>query len=229
MRLENSPPSAVFITCIGRKSGDDRGAPMAATRTCVCGAPGLSTISNARLRRRRTRPAPAHAGVPRCHAPNAFSASGRSSAIVMSPATTSAALFGHEVLLPERHHVVARHRLAPTPRSRARCSRTDAARRRAPRFDDPDASTLAFSRCCTSCARRLARCRSISSAGNDGCSATSASEFERRREILLQRPRGDRRRVHRAVRVQRSAELRDLVGNLQRVARRRALVEHRRR
>ena len=34
------------------------------------------------------------AGVPRCHAPNAFSASARSSLIEMSPATTSAALLG---------------------------------------------------------------------------------------------------------------------------------------
>ena len=33
------------MTCIGRKSGEDRGAPMLATRTCVCGLPGLSTIT----------------------------------------------------------------------------------------------------------------------------------------------------------------------------------------
>ncbi|HVJ62485.1 MAG TPA: hypothetical protein VM555_07200, partial [Tahibacter sp.] len=34
------------------------------------------------------------AGVPACHAPNDFSAIVRSSSIEMSPATTSAALFG---------------------------------------------------------------------------------------------------------------------------------------
>ncbi len=39
-------------------------------------------------------PSAGRAGVPRCQPPNAFSASGRSSAIEMSPATTSAALFG---------------------------------------------------------------------------------------------------------------------------------------
>src|SRR6266576_1150291 len=44
MRLENSPPSAVFITCIAWNSGTERGAPITPTRSCVCGAFGRSTI-----------------------------------------------------------------------------------------------------------------------------------------------------------------------------------------
>ena len=62
-----------------------------ATRSCVCGLPGLSTMT--------TRGGIAdgvtsdgRAGVPCCHNPNDFSASAFRSAIEMSPATTSAAL-----------------------------------------------------------------------------------------------------------------------------------------
>ena len=93
MRLEKSPPSARFITCIGRKSGEDRGAPMLATRSCVCGLPGLSTITT-RAGVVAGAPSAGCAGVPRCQPPKAFSASALSSLIEMSPATTSAALFG---------------------------------------------------------------------------------------------------------------------------------------
>ncbi len=39
-------------------------------------------------------PSAGRTGAPRCQPPNAFSASARSSVIEMSPATTSAALFG---------------------------------------------------------------------------------------------------------------------------------------
>ena len=93
MRLEKSPPRVMFITCSGRKSGDDRSAPMPATRSCVCGLPGLSTITT-RAAVIDGAPSCDRDGEPRSHAPNAFSASARSSGMVMSPATTSAALFG---------------------------------------------------------------------------------------------------------------------------------------
>ena len=63
------------------------------------------------------------------------------------------------------------------------------ARRRAPPATTWPATAAGLSRCCTSCPRRAARCRSISSAGNDGRSVTSAIRFERRREVLRQRPR----------------------------------------
>ena len=93
MRLENKPPSAVFITCSGRKSGDDRAAPMPTTRSCVCGAPGLSTMTT-RARVVSGAPSAGRAGVPRCQPAKALSASARNSVIEMSPATTSAALLG---------------------------------------------------------------------------------------------------------------------------------------
>ena len=65
MRLEKSPPSARFVTCRGRKSGDDRAAPMLATRTCVCG-PGLSTMTIFAFVVAGA-PSDGCAGVPRCH------------------------------------------------------------------------------------------------------------------------------------------------------------------
>ena len=73
----------------------------------------------------------------------------------------------------------------------------------------------------------MARCRSISSAGNDGCSMTSAIRFSVAGKFFASDRADDRRRIHRAAGAQRRAELRDFVGDLQRVARRRALVEHR--
>ena len=93
MRLEKRPPSARFITCIGRKSGDDRGAPMLATRSCVCGLPGLSTMTT-RAGVVAGAPSAAAPACRCCHAPKAFSAIALSSLIEMSPATTSAALLG---------------------------------------------------------------------------------------------------------------------------------------
>src|SRR5688572_615105 len=90
-RLENSPPRAMFITCSGRKSGEDRAAPIVATRSCVCGLPGLLTMTT-RGEILSGDVNDGRAGVPRCHEPNDFSASARSSVIEMSPATTSAAL-----------------------------------------------------------------------------------------------------------------------------------------
>ena len=111
MRLENNPPSAMFITCIAWKSGDDRGAPMPTTRSWVCGAPGLSTMTTrGRGRRRRCR-APAWPACPRGHAPNAFSASGSQLGHRDVAGHDERGVVRHEVLLPERLHVVARHRL----------------------------------------------------------------------------------------------------------------------
>ena len=51
-------------------------------------------------------------------------------------------------------------------------------------------------------------------------------QIERRREIFLQRTRGDDGRIHRAVGIDRRAELRGLVGDLHGGARRRPLIEH---
>ena len=81
---------------------------MPATRSCVCGLPGLSTITT-RAGVVVGAPSAGRAGVPRCQPPNAFSASARSSAIEMSPGDDQRGVVRHEVLLPERHHVVARH------------------------------------------------------------------------------------------------------------------------
>ena len=66
---------------------------MEATRTCVCGVPGLSTITS-RAFVVSGAPSAGRGAVPRGHDPKALSASVRSSATDMSPATTSAALFG---------------------------------------------------------------------------------------------------------------------------------------
>jgi len=93
MRLENRPPSARFITWSGRKSGDERAAPMAATRSCVWGDLGLSTMTT-RAGVVAGAPSIGCTGVPPRHAPNILSASARRSAIEMSPATMSAALLG---------------------------------------------------------------------------------------------------------------------------------------
>ena len=110
MRLENRPPSAMFITCSGRKSGDERGAPIVATRSCVCGAPGLSTITIFALRRRgrsergpRRRPA----------LPAAERLLGQRAQLGHRDVAghDERRVVRHEVLLPERHHVVAGDRL----------------------------------------------------------------------------------------------------------------------
>ena len=93
----------------------------------------------------------------------------------MSPATTSAALFGTKFCFQNAIIASRVSALAPTPPFRFRCSRTDGDRHRAPRSRCDLKGTLAFSRCCTSWPSRLARCRSISAAGNDGCSAISAA------------------------------------------------------
>ena len=82
---------------------------MLATRSCVCGLPGLSTITtrrrrrgcaSARLRRRALLPGA-----------EAFSASARSSRHRDVAGDDERRVVGHEVLLPECLHVGARHRL----------------------------------------------------------------------------------------------------------------------
>ena len=110
MRLENRPPSAMFITCSGRKSGDERGAPMLATRTCVCGAPGLSTMTT---RARVVAGAPSCGSRRRAALPRAERLLGQRPQLVHRDVAgdDERGVVRHEVLLPERHHVVARDRL----------------------------------------------------------------------------------------------------------------------
>ena len=110
MRLEKSPPSAMFITCSGRKSGDDRSAPMPATRSCVCGLPGLSTITTraevvvgrAERGARRRAPLPRAEGLvgKRAQLRHGDVAGHHERRVVRD-----------EALLPERLHVGARDRL----------------------------------------------------------------------------------------------------------------------
>ena len=90
MRLAKLPPSARFITRIGRKSGDDRAAPIVATRAAAFAGARLVNDDHARWNRRRRgqrRPRRRSAPLRPERLPPA-----RSSAIEMSPATTSAAL-----------------------------------------------------------------------------------------------------------------------------------------
>ena len=114
------------------------------------------------------------AGVPRCQAPNACSASGRSSLMVMSPATINAALFGTKFCCQNarrRSPVMAFNDASlPISANPYGCvSPSDTA------ATTVDATACALARCCASCPSRTVRCRSSSSAANEGCSATSAT------------------------------------------------------
>ena len=104
----------------------------------------------------------------------------------------------HEVLLPERHACRRASSPSPTPRCRSRCSRTGCCVPYSAAAVTCAATAAGLSRCCTSCPSRCARCRSISSAGNDGRSATSAIRSSVAGKFFGERPRRHRRRVHRA-------------------------------
>ena len=70
-----------------------RGTPSDATRSCVCGAPGLST-STSLAGVVVGSPGTAGDGVPLAQSPKTFSTSGFSSSTVICPDTINAALFG---------------------------------------------------------------------------------------------------------------------------------------
>ena len=117
------------MTCIGRKSGDERAAPILATRTCVCGLPGLSTDNDAcrasswarqapaapacrAARRRTTSPQELAARPSRCHPPRPARRCSARSSVSRTPPCRRA-------LSPSRR-----------PRCQPRCSRTGASSRR---------------------------------------------------------------------------------------------------
>ena len=136
-----------------------------------------AAASAARPACRRARAAPrsspgcrasAAAGVPCCQSPNAFSTSGRSSAAVIWPDTTSAALFGTKFCDQNALQVVARHRLVRRLGAELGVAVRVRRSRRAPPPSRAAPPAPGFSRCCTRLARRLARCRSTSSAGKLG-------------------------------------------------------------
>ena len=204
MRLENRPPSAVFITCAGRKSVAERAAPIIATRSCVCGAPGRSTITtfDGDVRRRRQRRPRRRAALP-----------GAERLLRQRPQLGHRDVAGddqrrvvrHEVLLPERRAA-----------DRAVIAFNDAA---VPSSAKPYGCASPYSTLATIVRRQcLRRSRAVAPAvrdepcaaararrpGTTDCSATSASLIERRGKILLERSRADRRRVHGAGRRQRA-------------------------
>ena len=217
----------MFITCSGRKSGDERSAPDRRPRAAAsAGCPACRRSRRAR-RSSPARRACGRAGVPRCHAPNAFSASARSSAIEMSPATTSAALFGtkfcfQNASMSSRVIAFTDASVPISVKPYGCCVAVERLHRdRAPRAPP---GCRAAARAARAAARAAARSRRP---GTTGAATTSASRSSVAGKFFGERPRRHRHRVHRAAGAERRAELRDLVGNLQRVARGRALVEHR--
>ena len=165
------------------------------------------------------------AGMPRCHAPNTFSASGRSSAIVMSPRRRARRCSARSSVSRTSSSRRASAR-APTLPFRFRCSRTDGDRHRAPcsRCDLKGRWRFhAAARAGQAGSRAAAR---FPPAGNDGCSAISAARSRVAAKFFFSE-RAATSMHPSSCWCYRRAELRALVGDLHRVARRRALVEHR--
>ena len=140
----------------------------------------------------------------------------------------SAALFGTKACLPECRHVVARHarqrRIGADARKAVRMMRPIERRRGDERHELARIfSNLAELRAaaCPLPFDLLGRKRRVEH--------DIRHEIERLGEIFLERSALHVRRIHRARRRQRRTELREIVRDLRCAARRRALVEHRRR
>src|SRR5262249_50282164 len=107
-RLENKPPSVVFITVRGAKSGVVRAAPTPTANNMVCGDPGLSEIYTAGEGGAgddgtgAVKPSPVQP-------PKYFCANARAWSSVKSPAITSAEFDGTAVFfhMPRRSSRVA--------------------------------------------------------------------------------------------------------------------------
>ena len=163
---------------VGRRArGANRGHPHLRLRRT-----GLVHDDDARGRRRR-RGERRCAGVPRGQAPNAFSASACSSAIEMSPATTSAALFGTKFCFQNaacRRASCLDRRLGA---DLGEAVRMTVAVQRTPRSPAPRPAE-ALSRCCTSCASRL-RALPLDLGGREGRPQHDVGhQVQRRREVL---------------------------------------------
>ena len=178
--------------------------PIEATRTCVCGAPGLVDQHRRARWWSPARRAPAARAFRAAQSPNAFSTSGRRSADDDLARHDERGVVRHEVLRPELLHVVACHRLVR--RLGAELGEAVRVRRAVERGGHRGIGDLAADSpaAAPGCASRLARWRSISSAGKLGCRDDVRHHLEQRRKRPPSDPALDLRRIHRRSRDKRS-------------------------